>query len=118
MDFQSSDEKDEEMPRSSSRTSIVPQSVPTVFKWENGGSIVYLSGSFNDWNSRIPMHGRYQHLIICIVTCERIHYNWFAINSINLIVALVNLLPLLNYQKVIMNTSFLLMATGCMIPMQ
>ena len=63
MDFQSSDEKDEEMPRSSSRTSIVPQSVPTVFKWENGGSIVYLSGSFNDWNSRIPMHGRYRHLI-------------------------------------------------------
>jgi hypothetical protein len=60
MDFQSSDDiKDEEMVRSSSGTSILPQAVPTMFKWENGGNIVYLSGSFNGWNSRIPMHGRY-----------------------------------------------------------
>ena len=37
----------------------VPQAVPTVFKWENGGNTVYLSGSFNDWKARIPLHYRY-----------------------------------------------------------
>ena len=60
MDFQSSSDKDEEIHTSNSGTSIVPQSVPTMFKWENGGNVVYLSGSFNGWNSRIPMHGGYQ----------------------------------------------------------
>lgn len=59
MDFQSAEDKDEEIQPSTSETMIFPQSVPTVFKWENGGNIVYLSGSFNGWNSRIPMHGRY-----------------------------------------------------------
>ena len=61
MDFQSSDDTDKEIQRTLSGTSILPQSVPTMFKWENGGHIVYLSGSFNGWNSRIPMHGRYLH---------------------------------------------------------
>eukprot|EP00795_Rhopilema_esculentum_P017318 gene17318-8896_t len=29
--------------------------VPTVFRWEYGGKEVYLSGSFNEWKTRIPM---------------------------------------------------------------
>ena len=29
--------------------------VPVVFRWEYGGKEVYISGSFNDWKSRIPM---------------------------------------------------------------
>ncbi|XP_057306944.1 5'-AMP-activated protein kinase subunit beta-2-like isoform X1 [Hydractinia symbiolongicarpus] len=29
--------------------------VPVVFHWEYGGKEVYLSGSFNDWKTRIPM---------------------------------------------------------------
>lgn len=31
------------------------KTVPTVFRWENGGDEVFLSGSFTDWNTRIPM---------------------------------------------------------------
>jgi hypothetical protein len=63
MDIESSSDKDDELlHRSSSGTSILPQVVPTMFKWENGGNVVYLSGSFNGWNSRIPMHGRYGRL--------------------------------------------------------
>ncbi|XP_068753327.1 5'-AMP-activated protein kinase subunit beta-2-like [Montipora capricornis] len=31
------------------------RTVPTVFMWENGGREVLLSGSFNDWKTRIPM---------------------------------------------------------------
>lgn len=35
--------------------SQVPQSVPTVFKWDGGGKDVYISGTFNGWRSKIPM---------------------------------------------------------------
>ena len=31
------------------------RTVPTVFRWENGGKEILLSGSFNDWKTRIPM---------------------------------------------------------------
>ena len=34
------------------------RTVPTVFVWENGGREVLLSGSFNDWKTRIPMNLR------------------------------------------------------------
>lgn len=34
------------------------RTVPTVFTWENGGREVLLSGSFNDWKTRIPMNLR------------------------------------------------------------
>ncbi|XP_028414022.1 5'-AMP-activated protein kinase subunit beta-1-like [Dendronephthya gigantea] len=79
MDFQSSDEsKDNDMPTSSSGTSILPQSVPTVFKWENGGNVVYLSGSFNGWNSRIPMHGSHGEFVTIIELTEGDHeYKFF-----------------------------------------
>lgn len=30
--------------------------VPTVFKWENGGRNVYITGTFNNWERQIPMH--------------------------------------------------------------
>jgi hypothetical protein len=30
--------------------------VPTVFKWEHGGRDVYITGTFNNWEKRIPMH--------------------------------------------------------------
>jgi 5'-AMP-activated protein kinase regulatory beta subunit len=30
--------------------------VPTVFKWEHGGRNVYITGTFNNWDRRIPMH--------------------------------------------------------------
>ena len=30
--------------------------VPTVFKWDNGGRNVYITGTFNNWEKQIPMH--------------------------------------------------------------
>ncbi|EDO33540.1 predicted protein [Nematostella vectensis] len=38
---------------------VVPpkkMTIPTVIRWENGGRKVLLSGSFNDWKTRIPMN--------------------------------------------------------------
>ena len=32
--------------------------LPTVFKWEGGGKDVYLSGTFNNWKSKIPLARR------------------------------------------------------------
>ena len=29
--------------------------LPTVFKWQGGGKAVYISGSFDNWKSKIPM---------------------------------------------------------------
>ncbi|BHF80750.1 5'-AMP-activated protein kinase subunit beta-2 [Sparganum proliferum] len=29
--------------------------LPTVFRWNGGGNEVYISGTFNDWHSRIPL---------------------------------------------------------------
>ncbi|KAJ8308608.1 hypothetical protein KUTeg_013482 [Tegillarca granosa] len=31
------------------------KALPTVFKWEGGGKEVYISGSFNQWKTKIPM---------------------------------------------------------------
>lgn len=44
-----SDEEEDEQRRRRKLT------VPTVFRWEYGGKEVYLSGSFNEWKTRIPM---------------------------------------------------------------
>ena len=30
--------------------------VPTVFRWEHGGRVVYVTGTFNNWDKQIPMH--------------------------------------------------------------
>ena len=38
------------------------RTVPSVFIWENGGREVLLSGSFNDWKTRIPMNLRLVNL--------------------------------------------------------
>ena len=35
------------------------RTIPTVFCWEHGGHEVFLSGSFSNWNARIPMNLRY-----------------------------------------------------------
>ncbi|VDN15350.1 unnamed protein product [Dibothriocephalus latus] len=29
--------------------------LPTVFRWNGGGNEIYISGTFNDWHSRIPL---------------------------------------------------------------
>ena len=35
------------------------RTIPTVFHWDHGGQDVFLTGSFSDWNARIPMNSRY-----------------------------------------------------------
>jgi len=35
------------------------KTVPVVFHWEYGGKHVYLSGSFNNWKTKVPMTYRY-----------------------------------------------------------
>lgn len=42
-----------------------PPALPTVFKWDGGGKLVYLSGTFTDWKS-LPMvrsHGDFVTII-------------------------------------------------------
>ncbi|KAK3591617.1 hypothetical protein CHS0354_013801 [Potamilus streckersoni] len=40
--------------------------LPTVFKWEGGGKEVYLTGSFNNWKTKIPLvksHGDFYTIV-------------------------------------------------------
>jgi len=40
--------------------------LPTVFKWEGGGKDVYVSGSFNNWKTKIPLvksHGDFYTIV-------------------------------------------------------
>lgn len=81
MDYQSSEDKDEEMRgfhKSASDSTIVPHSVPTVFKWDSGGNVVYLSGSFINWNARVPLHSSNGEFITIIELPEGDHeYKFF-----------------------------------------
>ena len=54
------------------------RTVPTVFMWENGGREVLLSGSFNDWKTRIPMSQRFVHTCIFKISghgCQVVIYS-------------------------------------------
>jgi hypothetical protein len=35
--------------------SAIVETVPTTFKWSHGGAAVFLTGSFNNWQGKIPM---------------------------------------------------------------
>eukprot|EP01104_Vermistella_antarctica_P014184 TRINITY_DN4422_c0_g1_i1.p1 TRINITY_DN4422_c0_g1~~TRINITY_DN4422_c0_g1_i1.p1 ORF type:complete len:255 (-),score=41.35 TRINITY_DN4422_c0_g1_i1:123-887(-) len=51
-------------PPSSPRVSVSPESqrprkpalIPTVITWNHGGSDVYVTGSFNNWSTKIPLN--------------------------------------------------------------
>ncbi len=60
-----SDEEEDEQRRRRKLT------VPTVFRWEYGGKEVYLSGSFNEWKTRIPMAYRYFHICLKRGLCNQ-----------------------------------------------
>ncbi|XP_014671500.1 PREDICTED: 5'-AMP-activated protein kinase subunit beta-1-like [Priapulus caudatus] len=36
-------------------TNITPSALPTVFRWEGGGKQVFISGTFNNWATKIQM---------------------------------------------------------------
>lgn len=39
-----------------SATGEAQQVIPTVFRWEHGGNQVYITGTFNNWSRKVPMH--------------------------------------------------------------
>uniref|UniRef100_A0A672MT81 5'-AMP-activated protein kinase subunit beta-1-like n=1 Tax=Sinocyclocheilus grahami TaxID=75366 RepID=A0A672MT81_SINGR len=41
-----------------SDTKAPPEERPTVFRWNGPGKEIYLSGSFNNWSSKIPLNKR------------------------------------------------------------
>ncbi|KTG35831.1 hypothetical protein cypCar_00038460 [Cyprinus carpio] len=41
-----------------SDTKGLPEERPTVFRWNGPGKEIYLSGSFNNWSSKIPLTKR------------------------------------------------------------
>lgn len=42
-----------------------PQARPTVIRWAGGGKEVYISGSFNNWSTKIPLNKRYMIWVVC-----------------------------------------------------
>lgn len=49
-----------------SQSDLGPKKLPTVFKWDGGGKQVCLSGSFDNWKSKIPLvrsHGDFYTIV-------------------------------------------------------
>ena len=42
--------------------SVFRHSIPIVFRWDSGGNEVYICGSFNKWETKIPMTNRYTYI--------------------------------------------------------
>lgn len=55
--FQASGEK-EFTPDLENLVKTGPQARPTVIRWAGGGKEVYISGSFNNWSTKIPLNKR------------------------------------------------------------
>lgn len=55
--FQASGEK-EFTPDLDDLVKTGPQARPTVIRWAGGGKEVYIAGSFNNWNTKIPLNKR------------------------------------------------------------
>ena len=48
---------------------ITSNMLPVVFRWEGGGKNVYLSGSFNNWRTKIPMNKRWVYWSTKVSVC-------------------------------------------------
>ncbi|KAF7257689.1 hypothetical protein EG68_04508 [Paragonimus skrjabini miyazakii] len=54
------------------------QKCPTVFRWNGGGKDIYVSGTFNNWEKRIPMVKRNSGVYVIIECTPGIHeYKYF-----------------------------------------
>lgn len=73
-----SDDDDEEVRQRRARRKLT---VPTVFRWEYGGEEVYLSGSFNEWKTRIPMSYSGGEFGAIIELLEGEHYFKFLVDG-------------------------------------
>eukprot|EP01114_Cavostelium_apophysatum_P017488 TRINITY_DN5208_c0_g1_i1.p1 TRINITY_DN5208_c0_g1~~TRINITY_DN5208_c0_g1_i1.p1 ORF type:complete len:341 (+),score=69.27 TRINITY_DN5208_c0_g1_i1:151-1173(+) len=60
---------------------IKQQEIPTVFSWKHGGKAVYLAGTFNEWQEKIPLresHGDFS----CIQNLPPgVHYYRFIVDG-------------------------------------
>jgi len=62
---------------SSSKTAA-PEKLPTVFKWTGGGKNVMISGSFDNWKSKIPMVKSHSDFYTIVDLEEGVHeYMYF-----------------------------------------
>lgn len=57
-----------------------PPALPTVFKWEGGGKLVYLSGTFTDWKS-LPMVRSHGDFVMIIDLPEGDHQYKFCVDG-------------------------------------
>lgn len=48
-----------------------PQARPTVIRWAGGGKEVYITGSFNNWSTKIPLNKRFCSSRVISLTCFR-----------------------------------------------
>ncbi|CAH8433702.1 unnamed protein product [Schistosoma bovis] len=57
---------------------LVGLKLPTVFRWNGGGKDIYISGTFNNWEKRIPMVKRNSGVYVIIDCKPGIHqYKYF-----------------------------------------
>uniref|UniRef100_A0A3Q3WK22 Association with the SNF1 complex (ASC) domain-containing protein n=1 Tax=Mola mola TaxID=94237 RepID=A0A3Q3WK22_MOLML len=55
-----------------------PQARPTVIRWAGGGKEVYISGSFNNWSTKIPLNKSHNDFVAILDLPEGEHqYKFF-----------------------------------------
>jgi 5'-AMP-activated protein kinase regulatory beta subunit len=55
--------------------------IPTVFRWEHGGNGVFITGSFNNWTRRIPMHRSGNDFVYIQSLAEGRHHYKFIVDD-------------------------------------
>ena len=40
-----------------------------MFRWDGGGNEIYVCGTFNDWETKIPMTNRYAAAVLSLSLC-------------------------------------------------
>ncbi|XP_065103477.1 5'-AMP-activated protein kinase subunit beta-1b isoform X1 [Paramisgurnus dabryanus] len=54
-------------------TKVPPEEIPTVFRWSGQGKEIYLSGSFNNWASKIPLTKSHNNFVAIVDLPEGEH---------------------------------------------
>ena len=55
--------------------------IPTVFRWEHGGDAVFITGTFNGWGPKIPMHRSGNDFIYIQSLTAQVHKYKFVVND-------------------------------------
>uniref|UniRef100_A0A8C2JQ72 5'-AMP-activated protein kinase subunit beta-1-like n=1 Tax=Cyprinus carpio TaxID=7962 RepID=A0A8C2JQ72_CYPCA len=64
-----------------SDTKGLPEERPTVFRWNGPGKEIYLSGSFNNWSSKIPLTKSHNNFVAIIDLPEGEHQYKFYVDG-------------------------------------